>query len=46
MNIGDTVKNVKDVFPPSVNIINKKVDKVEPENNTVVLESGEKWTYN
>lgn len=46
MNIGDTIKNVKDVFPQSINIVNKRVDKVLPEENTVVLESGEKWSYN
>ena len=41
----DVIKPKEDLFPDGVNVIYNEIEKVEPENNKVILENGETIDY-
>ena len=44
-NKQDVIKPKADFIPPGVNLIYKEIDKVDPENNKVLLEGGQVLAY-
>lgn len=42
---GDVIKPKKKFFPKETNVISSEIDRIDPENNEVYLQNGEKLTY-
>lgn len=44
-DIKDTVRLTRDLIPKNIPITELEVTKVDPENNTIYTEDGDKYTY-